>query len=968
MNTAEENTKLKPYLSPLNVWALSFGCAVGWGAFVMPGTTFLPIAGPLGTALGMVVGGIIMLIIGYNYHFMMNKYPDAGGTYSYAKKTLGYDHGFLSSWFLILVYIAITWANATALPIIFRNFLGDTFQFGFHYTIAGFDIWLGEALLSLGALWIFGAVCMHGGKLAAWVQTIGAIILFGGVLIGIGSVIASGVNIFDISPALPPDNTNSFAAVFGIVVLAPWAFAGFESVSQSAEGFKFSVKKTFAILFFAVVAAALSYTFLAILAVSSLPSDCANWFDYINNLDKYKGLESLPTFHAMHSFLGNTGLVILAVTVCAGVITGLVGNYIAASRLIYALTRDDLLPAWFGKLNENHTPMNAVLFIMLLSLPIPFLGRTAIAWIIDVNTIGATIDYTYTSIVTIITARAMGKGLPHFTGIVGCIVSLIFFLYFMVPNIWSVSAMATESYLILILWSILGFVFFRYIFQRDDEQRRFGKSTISWIALLFLIFFTSMLWVRQATSDATQTVLGNLNEYYTEEMKEHGVPPNVHEKADSEYYLQNQMDIVSESLTQHNFMQMGLVTISLFIMFNIYNLMMKREKHMEQEKFQAERSNKAKSTFLSNMSHDIRTPMNAIIGYTNLIKKEPGLPQKTKDYLNKIEASNNHLLALINDILDMSRIESGKMELDPQKANIVKVIGEVRDLFATQMETKGLTFAVNIEHVMNKTVMCDTPRLNRVLLNLISNAFKFTPVGGSVTVTLKQVGGTEEVGSYELRVKDTGMGMTPEFAKKVFAAYERDRTVSNIQGTGLGMSITKSIIELMGGTIDVETELGKGTEFIVKVDFPIVDEPDEVETEQTTDAAQELDFSKIKLLLVEDNEVNREIASLILSELGFELDTAENGKIAYEKVAASKPGDYDCVLMDVQMPVMNGYEATAKIRALKDKKLAQIPIIAMTANAFTEDIQAAKDAGMNSHIAKPLDIQKMIETLTEVLK
>ena len=962
-----ENTKLKPYLSPLNVWALSFGCAVGWGAFVMPGTTFLPIAGPLGTALGMAIGGIIMLIIGYNYHLMMNKYPDAGGTYSYAKKVLGYDHGFLSSWFLILVYIAITWANATALPIIFRKFLGDTFQFGFHYTIAGFDIWLGESLLSLGALWIFGAVCMYGGKLAAWVQTVAAIILFGGVLVGFVAVIVSGINPFDIAPAFPPGKENSFAAIFGVVVLAPWAFAGFESISQSAEGFKFSVKKTFAILLCAIVAATIAYTFLAILAISTLPEGYGTWAEYLADLDNLEGYAGMPTIYAIHSLLGDAGLIILAMAVMGGVITGLVGNYIAASRLIFALTRDDLLPPWFGKLNKNHTPTNAVLFIMLLSLPIPFLGRTAIAWIIDVNTIGATIDYAYTSLVTLITARQAGKVLPQFTGIIGLVVSLIFFLYFMVPNAWTVSAMTTESYLILILWSILGFAFFRYIFQRDDELRRFGKSTISWIALLFLIFFTSMLWVREATSDTAKAVLVKLNEYYTEELNEHGVPPTYTEKADSKFYLERQMEFVSDTLTRHNLMQMGLVMIALFIMFNIYNLMMKREKNMEVQKVQAERSNRAKSTFLSNMSHDIRTPMNAIIGYTNLIKKEPGLPPKTRDYLDKIEASNNHLLSLINDILDMSRIESGKMELDPQKANIVKALNEVRDLFTTQMENKGLKFAVNVENVMNKIVMCDMPRLNRVLLNLISNAFKFTPEGGSVTVTLNQTGGNETTGSYELRVKDTGMGMTPEFAKKVFAAYERDRTVSNIQGTGLGMSITKSIVELMGGTIDVASELGKGTEFIVRVDFPVIDEPEELPTEQTAAPAKEIDFTKVKLLLVEDNEVNREIASMILTEFGFQLDTAENGKIAYEKIAASKPGDFDAVLMDVQMPVMNGYESTAKIRALPDKKLARIPIIAMTANAFTEDIQAAKDAGMNSHIAKPLDIQKMIETLTEVL-
>lgn len=965
MDTAE-STKLKPYLSPLNVWALSFGCAVGWGAFVMPGTTFLPIGGILGTVLGMIIGGVIMLIIGYNYHFMMNRYPDAGGTYSYAKKILGYDHGFLSSWFLILVYIAITWANATALPIIFRKFLGDTFQFGFHYTIAGFDVWFGEVLLSLGALWIFGAICMHGGKLVAWIQTIAAIILFVGVLFCMGVVISSGVNVFDIMPAYPPDSTSSFAAIFGIVVLAPWAFAGFESISQSAEGFTFSVKKTFAILFCAVVASSITYTFLAIIAISALPQNCSNWTEYIGNLDDFKGFAGMPTLHAVNFFMGDTGLIILAITVCAGVFTGLVGNYVAASRLIFALARDDLLPEWFLKLNENRTPTNAVFFIMLLSLPIPFLGRTAIAWIIDINTIGATIDYAYTSLVAVIMARQLDKKLPKITGTIGCVVSVIFFLYFMVPSFWIVSAMSTESYLILICWSILGFIFFRYIFKRDTKQR-FGKSTISWIALLFMIFFTSMLWLRESTSDATQMVLVNLKEYYHEELNEHGIPPTEREKEDAEYYLKNQMELVSTSLTRHNFIQVGLITIALFIMFNIYNFMSKREKDMELQKVQAELSNKAKSTFLSNMSHDIRTPMNAIIGYTNLIKKEQGLPPRTKEYLEKIEASNNHLLALINDILDMSRIESGKMELDPQKSNIVKAVGEVYDLFATQMKNKNITFEVDTKRVMNRTVMCDTPRLNRVLLNLISNAFKFTPEGGSVTVTLTQTGGTELTGSYELRVKDTGMGMTPEFAKKVFAAYERDRSVSNIQGTGLGMSITKSIVELMGGTIEVETELGKGTEFIVKVDFPLVDDPDdfEIEQDETTD---DIDFSKIKLLLVEDNEVNREIASLILSEFGFALDTAENGKIAVDKIAASNPGDFDAVLMDIQMPVMNGYEATKKIRELPNPELANIPIIAMTANAFTEDIQAAKEAGMNSHIAKPLDIQKMIETLTEVLK
>ena len=963
-DSEETQNKLHKYLTPLNVWALAFGCAVGWGAFVMPGTTFLPIAGPMGTAIGMAVGALVMLLIGYNYHFMMNQYPDAGGTYSYAKKTLGYDHGFLSAWFLILVYIAITWANATALPIIFRKIAGDTFQFGFHYNIAGYEVYFGEALLSLGALWIFGAICIRGGKVAAYVQTIMAVILFGGVLIGFCAVLSSGVNIFDIQPAFKPDKSMT-AAIFGIVVLAPWAFVGFESISQSAEGFTFPVKKTFAILFFAILAAAMAYTFLTIIAVAVVPPQYWNWLEYIGDLDNLSGVEGLPTFNTINSLLGEHGVEILTLAVLGGVVTGLLGNYIAASRLIYALTRDDLLPAWFGKLNKFSTPQNAILFLMLLSLPIPFLGRTALNWIIDVNTIGATIDYTYTSAVTFITARKLGNLKAQITGGIGCVISVIFFLYFLVPSFWIVDAMSTESYLILIGWSILGFIFFRYIFGKDTKKR-FGKSTVVWIAILFLIFFTLMLWLRETTHATTRHVLDNLSHYYVEELNEHGAILNKIEKDNANVYLESQMDFVNESLRNRVIMQMALILVALFIMFNVYNLMMEREKKAEVQKVQAERSSKAKSNFLSNMSHDIRTPMNAIIGYTTLIKKEKNLSPT----VSKIEASNKHLLALINDVLDMSRIESGKMELDIVKSNIVKALDEVRDLFSTQMETKKINYTVDTSNVRNKMVMCDTPRLNRVLLNLISNAFKFTPEGGAVTVKLSQLGlKNENVGMYELRVKDSGMGMSPEFAATVFEAYTRDRSVSNIQGTGLGMAITKSIVDLMGGNISVKSELGKGTEFIVNVDLQIVDEePPEEKNVFDENFSGDIDFTKIKLLLVEDNEINREIASLILTEFGFQLDTAENGKIAVEKIANSQVGDFDAVLMDIQMPVMNGYEATAEIRKLENPALANIPIIAMTANAFSEDIQRAKAAGMNSHIAKPIDIPQMISTLTEVLK
>ena len=389
-------------------------------------------------------------------------------------------------------------------------------------------------------------------------------------------------------------------------------------------------------------------------------------------------------------------------------------------------------------------------------------------------------------------------------------------------------------------------------------------------------------------------------------------------------------------------------------------------------KTRAEEGSKAKSQFLSNMSHDIRTPMNAIIGYTNLAQRKGTTLADIKDFLKKIDSSSKHLLALINDVLEMSRIESGKMEIEPIDTDLKQTLDEVRDMFNTQMQGKEINFVVDTSGVKNSYVMCDKNRFNRVLLNLLSNAYKFTPKGGKISVTLKQLGDAkDDSADYESRVKDSGIGMTKEFAAKVFEAFEREKTstVSGIQGTGLGMAITKSIIDLMNGNIKVETAPGQGTEFIVNVSFKLSDKIPEVEEddEQVEESAQEINFEGMRLLLADDIEVNREIAVMILETAGFEVDTAENGQQVVEKLSASEPNYYAAVLMDIQMPIMDGYAAARAIRELENKELAKVPIIAMTANAFSEDVQHAKDAGMDDHIAKPIDVPKMMETLKKVV-
>ena len=409
-------------------------------------------------------------------------------------------------------------------------------------------------------------------------------------------------------------------------------------------------------------------------------------------------------------------------------------------------------------------------------------------------------------------------------------------------------------------------------------------------------------------------------------------------------------------------------SVFVFVMLLLVQRMVDRVQEIERLEAKlsaAEEASKAKTFFLSNMSHDIRTPLNAIIGYTTLANGA-GVPLEEKtEYIRKIERAGHQLLDIVNDVLEMSRIESGRIELEPGRVDLEACVHEAGDLVRTQLTVKGIAFSVacDIEH---RWVLCDRNLLNRALMNLLCNAGKFTPEGGSVTMTLTETAGDGEAGNYEIRVRDTGIGMSREFVENLFTPFERERTstVSRIQGTGLGMAITKGIIDMMGGTIGVETEKDNGTEFIIAFTLPLA----EAEAAAPADDGAQARFDGVRALLVEDNVVNMEIARMLLTQAGFEIETAENGRQAVDRVTEAEPGRFDVILMDIQMPVMDGYTAAKTIRELPDAGRAGTPIIAMTANAFQEDVRAAEDAGMNGHIAKPLNIEDMMTTIARVLR
>ena len=380
----------------------------------------------------------------------------------------------------------------------------------------------------------------------------------------------------------------------------------------------------------------------------------------------------------------------------------------------------------------------------------------------------------------------------------------------------------------------------------------------------------------------------------------------------------------------------------------------------------AEKASKAKTDFLSNMSHDIRTPMNAIIGITTLMKNELHQPEKLAEHLGKLETSGQLLLGIINDILDMSRIESGKTTLNVEKMNLTQQISQLDSVIRQQAGQRRQTFTVET-HVQHENVLGDSNRLKQVLMNILSNAVKYTPNGGHIRLEVDELTHTEHYTKYRFVVQDDGIGMSEEFQKTLFEPFTREEKsgTNKVQGTGLGMAITKSIVDLMGGTIHVESTTGKGTRFEVVLEFPIDAEADTVQETQVPPEEEETasPLSGMKFLCAEDNAINAEILEMLLEANGASCTICANGQEIVDAFASVKPGDYDMILMDVQMPVMDGLEATRRIRSSENPLGKTIPILAMTANAFLEDMQKSREAGMDEHLSKPVDISALEQTV-----
>ena len=1008
----------------------------------------------------------------------------------------------LVAWFLGLTYIAIIWANASALPLVFHAVFGDVLHFGFHYTIAGYEIYFGEALAAVLALCAAALLCLRR-ELAMKTQIVMVLALCAGVLVCFIGALARGSAPQPFRPAFSPDYSPIRGSAI-IFALAPWAYVGFESICHSTEEARFPLKKSFAIMVAALAAGGAVYVLLSLLAVTSLPEGCSSWVDYLAKLGSFEGAASQPTFFAAQRAMGGAGSAILGVAALCAIFTGLIGNFIALSRLLRALADDGLLPARLGKVDKNHVPRTAILLILALSVIFPFLGRTAISWIVDVTTVGATISYAVVSASAWKMAQEEKNGRHIAAGVLGLVISVLFALEFLIPNITAVKTLSTESYLILALWCLLGFALLRLLIVKDRDKR-LGRSVFALVVLLSIIIFTSSVWMLQSANHAVAETIEPVEDYVLQKMADIGDGEGALAASNVYDSLRESETSIDRTLTRNSFLQVGMIVIALAIMMDIIAITQDRVRRTEIEKAVAEDASRAKTSFLSNMSHEIRTPMNAIIGLDNIALQNPDLQPQTRDQLEKIGASARHLLGLINDILDMSRIESGRMTLNEQEFSMQDFLKQVNIIVNGQCADKGLNYKCNFASPLRDYYIGDDMKLKQVLINILGNAVKFTDAPGDVTLTVEQVEENGENATLRFTMRDTGIGMDADYIPKIFEAFSQEDVsyTSRYGGSGLGMAITKSFVELMHGTIEVQSKKGVGSTFTVTVPLKrseqsfeadetiavrhmraavVDDDPtscehaqivlrsigiesdafldpwealarireaqqmgkpyrvvitdfkmptmngleltrqirefddyqtaiimltgynwDIIEEEATGGGVDSIGAKPLfadslvrelqtilarkegrempaagatackcelagrRILMAEDIEQNAEILHDLLELEDMESEHAVNGKLAAEMFAASEPGYYDAILMDVRMPVMDGLEATKVIRAMARPDAKSIPIIAMTANAFDEDVKRSLEAGMNAHLSKPVEMELLYTTLTKYI-
>ena len=588
--------------TPLGMWAFSIGTSIGWGSFIVTCNTYLQKSGILGTVFGLLIGMAVILIITWNLQYMIQARPNAGGAYTFVKETSSKDLGFVTLWFILLTYLAILWANITSVPLFARFFLGNTFQFGFSYRVFGYEVWFGEALLSICAVVLIGLLCTTGSRFINRVMIIAALAF--SVAFTVCAVIAmvKHESVFSYAPLYSEDSA-AFGQIIRIAAISPWAFIGFENISHFSEEYTFPVKKVRSILICSVVLTTVLYLFVSVLSVSAYPPEYASWQEYIRDMGTLQGIKAVPAFYAADHYLGQTGVAVLMLALFGVILTSLIGNMLAVSRLIFAAGREGDAPQRLMEVNKRGIPDKAIFAIVAVSVFIPFLGRTAIGWIVDVTTLGATMIYGLISYAAYKHAGQENSRLERTTGMAGMVLMTLFMLLLLIPGVLPFDAMETESYILFIVWAILGLIYFRALIYQD-RNREYEQRFVVWIILLVLILFASMMWVSRATENAANQTVERIYEYH---QAHHESDSGEDTGAARMAFLDEQAKSISSTNTLYTMVSIGLFLLCTFIMMHNYQDSRRLGKRLTAAEKEAEDARKIAelkesiSTLLNNM-------------------------------------------------------------------------------------------------------------------------------------------------------------------------------------------------------------------------------------------------------------------------------------------------------------------------------------------------------------------------------
>ena len=915
-------------ISSLHSFFLALGCIIGWGSFMMPSAFFLPESGSPGSVLGLILAAAVAMVFCSNYQYLLQVSPGVKGSYRYVEDAIGADHAFFCAWVTLLAYISIFWANVCAFSRVIGFVAVESVRFGPHYHFAGQDIYLADIFVSAVMLFVCGLIFSHAqrylftilGVLVA-ITVISTAVFFLVVMLreDTGSIFAHGFSV--------GGRHSAFMQVVSVAALCPWLFIGFETVFDHEET-AYTEKSPAPRL--AILCGMLIYVMILLLNAVSFDRGESVISFLPGGVTKPSFTLIIPVF--TDPVTRQLSHVLIPLAFLSAVSTSVLGYLYVIIGQIRRMAGDAMLPPRFLWQNERGTGGYALSIVTFFTMVVLFLGQRAIGWTVDVTTLCITIVYGYISVSAYKKAAKKESARNRMVAVAGMILAFVIFSLMISPDTL-LYGLSSEEYMVFALWCLYGVLCYYQALKRDEHDR-LGHSLFMCLFMVFLLLFSTECWTQKLLSEGIVRRGGTADD-----------------------------DLTLLAGTA-SLLRTIVFILALLLLYKVVSVILIRQRRFSRFISEAKQENKKTTSMIVNMSHDIRTPLNAILGFSDLGLRDQKDPKRMADYLTRINISSGHLLSLVNDVVELSRIETGEIRINKESAYLPDLLHGWEESLCGRAQSKGHRFAIGMQEVSDKGVLCDRHRLTQVISIITTNLINMLPDGGAISIELLQLTPEYDRSAlYEFRLSADGAGVTEETAAMYREAIASDKSRDGktaVEGS-VDLSLAKTLLAMMGGSMEIHYVEGEGLVIYLTLELAVSDISVKAKQEPA------VSFAGRRALITEDILVNRQIAAEMLKVFGFEVDEAADGRIAVEIMSEVLPGHYDVILMDIRMPGLNGYEATKRIRSLPDPINSGVPIIALTADVLEDDRRKAREAGMNGFVEKPLRPDALIEALLEVL-